>query len=191
MTQTNTDTTTRFDHDAIAADLTAGSRVADTAEKHGCSPSLVQEIRRRMANGGKRLAKNAYRATSMRTKAGQFKTDLDLLSKWAKNDKEDGPVGDLIDTIEAIVEGLTTAAEQYDALPPEVMLTKRASQRVPLEVGMVVRCTDKARAKWDGILSSLDHLTVTLVRDTHIFVEDDGDGRAFIPRKELEVRQDD
>jgi transposase-like protein len=189
MTENTTTTTTRrFNHTAIAKDLTEGKSVTDVAATHGCSVSLIHEVRRKMANGGKRLAKNEARASALRTKATQFKTDLDLLAKWAKNDA--AAVSELISTIEDVVEGLTTAAELYDSLPPAVMLTKRASQRVPLEPGMVVRVAAKARKKWDGVLSNHDHLTVELIRDTHVFVRDDNGAPAFVPRKELEVRQD-
>jgi len=189
---TDSETTTRgkYDREQIAADLDAGMSVAEISEKHGCSRSLVQGIRRKKENGGVAPSRNAVRAAALRKKATQFTTDFELLSKWQKNDAEDGPVGDLIATLEGVIEGLTTAADLYDELPESVMATKRTGGRVELAEGMIVRVKAKHADDYKGVTSSPDHLKVVGARDAHVLVEDDDGARLFVARRDLEVRQD-
>ena len=67
---------------------------------------------------------------------------------------------------------------------------KRTSSRTPMEAGMIVRVREKALKRWEGVASDTDHLKVTGTRDSHVLVEDTEGARLFIPRKDLEVRQD-
>jgi hypothetical protein len=192
MTESTDTTTTRrakFDHQAIAADLESGMSVDDVMDKYGCSESLVLDIRR---TGGQTIPPNVQRAKALRSRAKQFRTDHELLDKWAKNDDPENRVGALKDKLAVVSMALIEAAEMYEALPAAVMETP---QRAPattknFEAGMIVRVREKALPKWKGVASDTDHLTVTGTRDSHVLVEDKEGSRLFIPRKDLEVRQD-
>lgn len=193
MTDTTTTTTSsrsQFDHEAIAADLESGMSVRETAEKHGCSPSLANRIRRIKNGGVERSPRNVQRANALRKKATQLKADFDLLAKWAPNDTEDKVVEGIVTLLEEATEKLGEAADAYEALPPEVMKTVRSSSRVQLEAGMIVSVKEKFRETYSAVTSSPEHLTVVSTRDTHVLVEDVDKARMFFPRKELELRQD-
>lgn len=189
-TDSKTSTRGKYDRDQIAADLDAGMSVAEISAKHGCSHSLVQGIRRKMANGGVAPSRHARRAAALRKKATQFKIDFELLSKWQKNDTDEGVVGELIATLEGVIEGLTTAADMYDDLPESVMAVKRTGGRAVLSEGMIVRVKAKHAEDYKGVTSSPDHLKVVGTRDAHVLVEDDEGSRLFVARRDLEVRQD-
>ncbi len=188
----------QFDHEAIRADLEGGMSAKDTASAHGCSLSLVQTIRRRSKEGDERTPRNVRRAVQLRKKAEQLSTEVDMLNKWLANESsiatENGEpytgVTDLIAEIETVRTTLDVAAEMFEALPEDVMKTKRAPTRVEFEVGMVVKAKEKFLETYQAICSSPEHLTVQGRRDTHVLVEDDSGSRFFVPGKELEVRTD-
>lgn len=195
QTQDTTDSDTessakRYDHDAIMADLESGMATKEIVEKYGCSYSLVANVRRKMENGGKRPTANQVRADKHRKRASQFTQDFDLLAKWAERDTEDKQVAALIEKLEGVVEGLTEAADMYDALPDAVTTAPVKPRRVPLEAGMVVKVKERALKNWKGVTADPSHLKVLSVRETHALVEDTDGARALIPRKDLEVRQD-
>lgn len=209
-TQTDTTDTTdgrqQYDHDAIKADLALtgddgkpSMSVREIADKHGCSPSLVQRIRRDEGNGGERTPRNVQRSVQLKKLTERLDKDLGLLAKWKKNEDkvttEDGSPFTGVTTIIGVLEEaklqLETAAELYEKLPDEVTKTKRAAAKVDFEDGMVVQAKEKYRETYEALCASPTHLTVRGKRDTHVLVEDTEGQRFFVASKELEPRPSD
>lgn len=190
-TSNDTATSTRYDHEAIAAALEAGNKPADIAAQHGCSVGLVQTLKRRMRNAD--LNEAEQRAAVLRKRADQLGRDRTLLAKWQVNDEAGGVTHQLDDALAAIQSALTDAADIYESIGEDLMRARKGSGgrgAVAFAAGQVVQVKEKRLDAYKGITASPQHLTIVTPRDRDVLVEDTDGARLFFPKKDLEPRED-
>lgn len=137
-----------------------------------------------------KLPANLQRASTMRRKAGQFDRDIKQLTKWEKNDNDEKVVETLIGRIKALASEMNDIADLYEALPEDVMVTRRGSTKFTPKPGMVLQAKEKYREEYNGLVASPTQLRVIQVRAPSVLVEDTAGVKVLAKIKELEPRED-